>query len=134
MLILFLRLLHRVRGGFPLNYGREAVCELINKPEKELFHLFDLSTLSRFGWRFPGTFQTFRMILCSNKHRYSNFIDENLQGDWKTCVVSDEQEEHYAGKFREIFEKFDPFLNADSDDTDVEDEIDGAPSREAIEA
>ena len=28
-------LLHRVRGGFPLNYGREAVCELINKPEKE---------------------------------------------------------------------------------------------------
>ena len=47
--------------------------------------------------------------------------------------MSDEQEEHYAGKFREIFEKFDPFLNADSDDTDVEDEIDG-PSREAIEA
>ena len=28
------RLLHRVRGGFPLNFGREAVCELINKPEK----------------------------------------------------------------------------------------------------
>ena len=47
--------------------------------------------------------------------------------------MSDEQEEHYAGKFREIFEKFDPFLNADSDDTDVEDEIDG-PSREAIQA
>ena len=26
-----MRLLHRVRGGFPLNFGREAVCELINK-------------------------------------------------------------------------------------------------------
>jgi len=87
------RLLHRVRGGFPLNYGREAVCELVNKPDK---------------------------------------------GDWKGCVVSDEQEEHYAGKFREIFEKFDPFLNADSDedgsDTDVEDEIENAPAKAAIEA
>merc|ERR1712134_235228 len=28
------RMLHRVRGGFPLNYGREAVCELINRLEK----------------------------------------------------------------------------------------------------
>ena len=83
------------------------------------------------GGGFPALF---KLSECSNKPRYSNFIDENLQGDWKTCVVSDEQEEHYAGKFREIFEKFDPFLNADSDDTDVEDEIDGAPSREAIEA
>ena len=52
--------------------------------------------------------------------------------------MSDEQEEHYAGKFREIFEKFDPFLNADSDedgsDTDVEDEIENAPAKAAIEA
>ena len=56
------------------------------------------------------------------------------QGDWKSCVVSDEQEEHYAGKFREIFEKFDPFLNQDSDeDTDVEDEIEHE-KRHAIEA
>ena len=42
-------MLHRVRGGFPLNFGRETVCELINKPDK---------------------------------------------GDWKTCVVSDEQERY----------------------------------------
>ena len=69
------RLLHRVRGGFPLNYGREAVCELINKSEK---------------------------------------------GDWKNCVVSDDMEEHYAVKFREIFEKFDPFLEQDSDSDDEE--------------
>jgi len=69
------RLLHRVRGGFPLNYGREAVCELINKSEK---------------------------------------------GDWKNCVVSDDMEEHYAVKFREIFEKFDPFLEQDSDSDDDE--------------
>jgi len=63
------RLLHRVRGGFPLNFGREAVCELINKPEK---------------------------------------------GDWKNCVVADDQEEHYSSKFTEIFRKFDPFLDQDS--------------------
>ena len=69
------RLLHRVRGGFPLNYGREAVCELINKAEK---------------------------------------------GDWKNCVVSDDMEEHYAVKFREIFEKYDPFLEQDSDSDEEE--------------
>ena len=76
--------MHRVRGGFPLNFGREAVCELINKAEK---------------------------------------------GDWKSCVVSDEQEEAYAVKFREIFEKFDPFLNADSSDEDDDepDQIESTP-------
>jgi len=75
--VFILRLLHRVRGGFPLNFGREAVCELINKAEK---------------------------------------------GDWKNCVVSDDQEEHYAAKFREIFEKFDPFLNADDSSSSEDDE------------
>ena len=77
------RLLHRVRGGFPLNFGREAVCELINKPEK-------------------GKIEQF-----FNKK-------QRILGDWKNCVVADDQEEHYSSKFTEIFRKFDPFLDQDS--------------------
>ena len=78
-----------MRGGFPLNYGREAVCELINKAEK---------------------------------------------GDWKNCVVSDEMEEHYAVKFREIFEKYDPFLDSqDSDSDEGQAEVEPAKPTEAIE-
>ena len=80
-------MLHRVRGGFPLNYGREAVCELINKPEK---------------------------------------------GDWKSCVVSDDSEEHQAQKFREIFEKHDPFLGQDSSDEEEEEEEEKEDTGEKI--
>ena len=39
---------------------------------------------------------------------------QRFLGDWKNCVVADDQEEHYSSKFTEIFRKFDPFLDQDS--------------------
>ena len=39
---------------------------------------------------------------------------QRILGDWKNCVVADDQEEHYSSKFTEIFRKFDPFLDQDS--------------------
>eukprot|EP00741_Cyanophora_paradoxa_P003247 tig00000691_g3155.t1 len=59
------RLLHRVPGGarHPLQFGREALAVLINKPER---------------------------------------------GDWKACVVDEDEEKAMAGRFRDRFAPFEP--------------------------